>query len=69
MGNQTSKLLFFQTLPAIKNSIPANRSRRNIEKQFYGEGEEEDEKDEAEGKTFQAGSFVNIVSMHTKWVT
>ena len=59
---------FFQTLPDIKNSIAANRLRRNIQKQFYGEGEE-DEQDEAEGKTFQVGSFIHIVSMHTKQVT
>ena len=66
---ELKSFFFFQTLPDIKNSIAANRSRRNIEKQFYGEGEEEDEQDKAEGKTFQVGSFVHIMSMCTKRVT
>ena len=49
--------------------MAAHRGRRNVQRKLYNEEEEEDDEDEERGKTFQAGSFVYNVSMHTKRVT
>ena len=49
--------------------MAANRGRRNVQRKLYYEEEEEDNEDEERGKTFQAGSFVYIVSMCIKLVT
>ena len=56
-GNKT--ISYF--IAEIKDSVAANRGRRNVQRKLYNEEEEEDDEDEERGKTFQAGSFVYIV--------
>ena len=49
----------------------ATRSRRNIEKQFYAEEDDDEEKDKETGIIFKRVTlftFLSIGSMRTKWV-
>ena len=46
-----------------------NRGRQAVQRKLYTEDIDEEDKEEEKGKTVQAGNFVYILSMHTKWVT
>ena len=56
-------------MPDAADSVAANRGRRNVQRKLYTEDEDDDGDEEERGKTVQAGRFVSIVSMRTKWVT
>ena len=56
-------------MPDPAKSLAQNRGRRAVQRKLYMEEEEEEEEDRELGKTVQAGNFVYIQSMRTKWVT